>query len=229
MSNFEAIKATLKDKWLDYYQDNQSWIMIIKCWQSYPYAKRPNSKVILGSILVLEPAIKPYLLPMLQIDKTGEDVIASLGLNFDPRDEIRKNPKKSVSSVTQEAVISLTDIQPILKDKWLTFFQGNSDLMDIFDIWKEINDSSGEKRPIADFILAVISVLDPRVKDYLIALCGVDKTLTKVIEALGLNFDPRFELDKQQNNSAPIVDFEYEEMSRYLNEIRELKTDGNSS
>jgi hypothetical protein len=229
MSNFEAIKATLKDKWLDYYQDNQSWIMIIKCWQSYPYAKRPNSKVILGSILVLEPAIKPYLLPMLQIDKTGEDVIASLGLNFDPRDEIRKNPRKLVSSVNQEAVISLTDIQPILKDKWLTFFQGNYDLMDIFDVCKEINDSPGEKRPIADFILAVISVLDPRLKDYLIALCGVDKTLTKVIEALGLNFDPRFELDKQQNNLAPIVDFEYEEMSRYLNEIRELKTDGNSS
>ena len=29
MSDFETIKATLKDKWLDYYEANQSWLPIL--------------------------------------------------------------------------------------------------------------------------------------------------------------------------------------------------------
>ncbi|MGL5032431.1 MAG: DUF5331 domain-containing protein, partial [Microcystaceae cyanobacterium] len=137
--------------------------------------------------------------------------------------------RQLVSPVSPQSPIALAEIKPILKEKWLAFFTENADLLDIFDIWIDINIDSGEKRPHAVFLLAAIAVLEPRVKDYLIALCGVDKTGTKVIEALELNFDPRLELEKQKNNLAQTVDLEYEEINRYLNEIRGLKIDGNSS
>ncbi|MEG3438756.1 DUF5331 domain-containing protein [Pannus brasiliensis CCIBt3594] len=105
MSNFEEIKARLKDQWLDYYEINQYWIIKLACWVEcvQSRSKRPNAKVILTAVSLLEPAIIDFLIPLVDIDSDGERVVKTLGLDFDPRDELKEREERR--SKIQEAEI----------------------------------------------------------------------------------------------------------------------------
>jgi hypothetical protein len=61
---------------------------------------------------------------------------------------------------------------------------------------EESIDNNGS-RPRANFILGVISVLEPSLTEMLPLFCQLNADEDKVIETLGLNFDPEQELSKK--------------------------------
>jgi hypothetical protein len=104
MSDFETLKAGLKDKWLDYYEVNQSWICKLGCWVECVQSKnkRPNAKAILAAISTLEPKIIDYLIPLVDINYDGEQVVKALGLDFRPQTELEtREEERSKETVTQ--------------------------------------------------------------------------------------------------------------------------------
>lgn len=114
MSNFEEIKAGLKDKWLDYYEVNQSWICNLGCWVKGPEdgSRRPNAHVILTAISSLEPKIIDYLIPLVEINPDGEQVVKALGLNFRPKTELEKRAEERSKNQEAEIIPLITDIDP---------------------------------------------------------------------------------------------------------------------
>ncbi len=103
MMTFEEIKATLPDKWLDYYQNNRSWIKPLmnsrKWWQKTPDdGKRPAADIILGAITALEPKLSLWMPPFCQLNSDGNKLIEVLGLNFDPEKEIKKREEEKAKS-----------------------------------------------------------------------------------------------------------------------------------
>ncbi len=207
MSNFEAIKATLKDKWLDYYQDNQLWILKMSGW-CYSH---PPSSLILGVISVLQPKIMRYLIPMVEIDNDGHNIVNELGLNFDPRSELKKQSEQTEvaevldQSLVSESVISLDNkdflyeifkIKEELKDLWLDYFQDHQYWLSRHHCCVKCS-SSEERRPIASLLLGVMSVIEPRLKDYLIPLYGLNSSGEEIVKVLNLDFRPQTELEKR--------------------------------
>lgn len=107
----EQFKTELKDKWLDYYEANRSWLKPLvrtnSNWQRYVQyeegeiedskyqAYRPNSYFILGIVNILEPEIQGlcnFVPPT-----TPDNLIDHLGLNFDPEIELQKRPEKEIT------------------------------------------------------------------------------------------------------------------------------------
>jgi hypothetical protein len=114
MSNFEELKAGLKDKWLDFFEENQSWITQINEWKTeYNYGvKRPPAKLIIGIIAVLEPEINNYLIPLSTIDNSGDNVVNALGLNFNPHTELEKREEERAKIQEAEAIPLLPETNP---------------------------------------------------------------------------------------------------------------------
>jgi hypothetical protein len=102
----EQFKAQLKDKWLDYYEANRSWLQasmdVDRDWyDSVEYEeeeleqlgfndyspRRPNYGFILGVLNILEPQLKGLftLSP-----GCPQNYIQRLGLDFDPEIELKK-------------------------------------------------------------------------------------------------------------------------------------------
>ncbi len=115
LENPEQFKAQLKDKWLDYYQANRSWIQALMNksgnWyvgvNSYKESeleklgyedycpRRPYDCFIFGVLSILEPQIKGLFTLSPESPST---YIERLGLDFDPEIELKKRPKKEKSA-----------------------------------------------------------------------------------------------------------------------------------
>ena len=251
MSNFETIKATLKDKWLDYYQDNQSWIIKMNDW----YSSRPSAGLILGAISVLEPKIITYLIPMIELDTKGNKIIDELGLGFDPRTELEKRVNETnreevlndfslseiIDSVngTEEYVYEIYDIKNNLKNQWLDYYQNNQYWILEFSCWVKCSDcwvkcsDSEDRRPMASLIFGSMSIIESRLKDYLIPLYGLNSSGEEIVKVLNLDFRPETELEKREEerkiaqeatlvetSNIAALDLEYRAVQEGLEEIR---------
>ena len=256
MSDFEEIKSALKDKWLDYYEDNQSWILKMNDWS---YA-RPSTALILGVISVLEPKVITYLIPMTEIDAKGNDIIRELGLNFDPETELQKRINETncevisneivvseiinIPNKKEESIYEIYNIKNNLKNQWLNYYQKNQYWISRFHCWVKFSDSE-DRRPMASLILGAMSVIESRLKDYLIPLYGLNNSGEEIIKVLNLDFRPQTELDKIVEEKRLIQDAtliqdvniigllsedpEYREAYEGLNQIREQIKQENSS
>ena len=114
----EKFKAELKEKWLNYYQTNRSWLehymKINKGWydvvQKYskeelqslevkdnyqPY--RPECYFILGVVSVLEPSLKGLFAFMEYSTGNSEQLVKALGLDFDPELELKKRSQQATN------------------------------------------------------------------------------------------------------------------------------------
>jgi hypothetical protein len=110
MSFLEKLKASLQDKWLDYYLVNCSWFKKLPNWVQTPdKGTRPPSYLILGAMSVLEPSLKELLLPFCQLNSDAEKLIDLLGLNFDPSFELEKRAAEAAASQEAEIIPLLTD------------------------------------------------------------------------------------------------------------------------
>lgn len=99
MMTFEQIKATLSDKWLDYYQINRCWIQPLMdskncCYNTPDGGKRPSAEIILGAITALEPKLSFWMPPFCELSSDYNNLIKVLGLNFNPETELKKREEE---------------------------------------------------------------------------------------------------------------------------------------
>ena len=92
------------------------------------------------------------------------------------------------------------ELKPTLKDKWLNYYEANR-------LWlKELpnyyNAPEKGSRPTSELILGVITTLEPRLKELLFNFLLVSKDINKIVDVLGLNFDPEKELEKRRKQNC---------------------------
>ena len=100
----DSFNLNLKDKWLDYYQVNRSWIKVLLeenndfSSTTSDDAIRPRAWFILGVISGLEPNLKGLLPTLCKLNDDEDDLIEALGLDFDPEKELDKRSKTQSNS-----------------------------------------------------------------------------------------------------------------------------------
>lgn len=74
-----------------------------------------------------------------------------------------------------------------LRELWLTYYRDNRHWLSRLEIWITYK---GQRRPSSSFILATVSVLNPRLTQLLPLLVDLNHDPDQMVEALGLNFNP---------------------------------------
>ncbi|MEH2362454.1 DUF5331 domain-containing protein [Nostoc sp.] len=87
--NIQQLRQSLKQKWLIYYEQNIPWLVKIRIWGTYEGLRRPLSGFILATLSVLEPQFDEILSFMLDLNNDPDKIVAALGLNFNPDEELR--------------------------------------------------------------------------------------------------------------------------------------------
>lgn len=109
VNNFDDLKFRLKDKWLDYYEANQSWITSTGI--------HPNNRVhpyygfVLGVASLLEPEAGDFINLFARTSPNVESIAMVLGLYFNPRDELQARAAR---------VAKVVEIEEIQEAKLLT-------------------------------------------------------------------------------------------------------------
>lgn len=90
---FDDFKASLKEKWLDYYEANRDWLNEVIATNGRWYndtwgGVRPDSRFILGVASVLEPQLQEFLPTLTQLNSDPTALVRSLGLDFEPDAEL---------------------------------------------------------------------------------------------------------------------------------------------
>ncbi len=86
--NIQQLRQSLKQNWLIYYEQNISWLVKMKIWGTYDGLRRPLSGFILATLSVLEPQFDEILAFMLDLNNDPDKIVAALGLNFNPDEEL---------------------------------------------------------------------------------------------------------------------------------------------
>lgn len=86
-----------------------------------------------------------------------------------------------------------SQLRQSLKVKWLSYYRDNRDWLTRLGVW--VNDS-GERRPSSSFILATLSILEPRLTQLMPIVVELNSNADRVVKALGLNFAPDDELKR---------------------------------
>lgn len=97
--NIQHLRHSLKVKWLLYYRQNRPWLVRLRIWGTYDGQRRPVSSFILAAIFHLEPQLTELLPFMIDLSSNPDQIVAALGLNFNPDEELK----------------SITDTSPIAK------------------------------------------------------------------------------------------------------------------
>lgn len=87
MAFFDTLTTSLKQKWLQFFQANRSWItqqMEVQSISTPDNGRRPSSYLILGVITALEPEIAQLMVPFTRLNPDVDALIDVLELNFDP-------------------------------------------------------------------------------------------------------------------------------------------------
>jgi hypothetical protein len=86
--NIQQLRQSLKMKWLSYYQQNRTWLIKMRIWATYEGLRRPSSGFILATLSVLEPQFDQILVFIMDLNNNPDRIVASLGLNFNPDEEL---------------------------------------------------------------------------------------------------------------------------------------------
>jgi len=87
MAFFQDLTTLLKQKWLQFFQENRAWITIQMQLESVytpDGGRRPSSYLILGVVNALEPQLGQLMLPFSQLNPDADALVDVLELNFDP-------------------------------------------------------------------------------------------------------------------------------------------------
>lgn len=87
MAFFDDFTSALKQKWLQYYQVNHSWLnlqMELEAVDTPDGGRRPPSYLILGILNALEPKLAQLMLPFARLNPSADALIQVLELDFDP-------------------------------------------------------------------------------------------------------------------------------------------------
>ena len=99
--NIQQLRQSLKIKWLTYYKTNRRWLVRMQVWGTFNGRRRPYSGFILATITALEPKLHHILPFILDLNNNPDDIVAALGLNFNPEEQLHlvkiDNSTKSTS------------------------------------------------------------------------------------------------------------------------------------
>ncbi|PSB24872.1 hypothetical protein C7B82_26015 [Stenomitos frigidus ULC18] len=84
-------------------------------------------------------------------------------------------------------------IRQSVREKWLTYYAENRQWLSRLGVWVNCD---GQRRPSSGFILATLSVLEPRLAQLLPLVVDLSSNPDRIVMALGLNFNPEEQLDK---------------------------------
>ncbi|MEM7796611.1 MAG: DUF5331 domain-containing protein [Cyanobacteria bacterium P01_C01_bin.118] len=87
MAFFENFTTSIRDKWLNYVQDNRAWLelqMNNVSVRTPDGGRRPSSLLILGVINAIEPKLSNLMVPFYKLNSDEDALVEVLGLNFDP-------------------------------------------------------------------------------------------------------------------------------------------------
>lgn len=87
MAFFDSLMTSLKQKWLQFFSVNRSWLtrhMELESVKTPDGGRRPPSYLILGVINALEPQLTELMLPFSKLNPSVDALIDALELNFDP-------------------------------------------------------------------------------------------------------------------------------------------------
>ncbi|MEA5627878.1 DUF5331 domain-containing protein [Nostoc sp. UHCC 0251] len=102
--NIQQLRQSLKQKWLIYYGQNITWLVKMRIWGTYDGLRRPLSGFILATLSVLEPQFDEILSFMLDLNNDPDKIVAALGLNFNPDEELRLiKPEHSMATSQVES------------------------------------------------------------------------------------------------------------------------------
>lgn len=103
--NIQQLRQSLKQKWLSYYKQNINWLVKMRIWGTYDGLRRPLSGFILATLSVLEPQFDEILAFMMDLSNDPDKIVAALGLNFNPDQELRliKSEHSVISQVESES------------------------------------------------------------------------------------------------------------------------------
>lgn len=88
--NIQELRQSLKQKWLCYYQQNCHWLEKMQIWAVFDGERRPLSSFVLATVSVLEPNLVDILPLLVDLNTNPDNMIAALGLNFNPDKELKK-------------------------------------------------------------------------------------------------------------------------------------------
>ncbi len=116
--NIQQLRQSLKQKWLIYYKQNISWLVKMRIWATYDGLRRPLSGFILATLSVLEPQFDEILSFMVDLNNDPDKIVAALGLNFNPDEELCLI--KSDHSITTSQVENELPDEKYSEDKHLS-------------------------------------------------------------------------------------------------------------
>ncbi len=119
MAFFDSLKNSLKQKWLQYFQSNRSWISLHSSVATPDGGKRPPSYLILGVINALEPQLQELMLPFSKLNLNVDTLIDVLELNFDPDLMLGNSTQATIEEKRQIEVDDLLQIN--LDDDFAVF------------------------------------------------------------------------------------------------------------
>ncbi len=89
--------------------------------------------------------------------------------------------------------MNVEQLRKSLKAKWLAYYRENRSWLVRLEVWGNFE---GQRRPSSSFILATLSILEPRLALILPLVVDLNSNPDRVISALGLNFSPDDALDE---------------------------------
>jgi hypothetical protein len=116
--NIQQLRQSLKQNWLIYYKQNITWLVKMRIWGTYDGLRRPLSGFILATLSVLEPQFDEVLAFMLDLNNDPDQIVAALGLNFNPDEELRLI--KSEHSMATSQIESESPDEKYSEDKHLS-------------------------------------------------------------------------------------------------------------
>jgi hypothetical protein len=106
--DIQQLRQSLKLKWLGYCEENRPWLVKMKIWRSYDGVRRPSSGYILATLSVLEPQLKQILPFILDLNNNPDQIVAALGLHFNPDEELRllKSERSLTKTQAKNQIVS---------------------------------------------------------------------------------------------------------------------------
>ena len=120
MGFYENFTASLKQKWLEYFQKNRAWLILqmeIKSVKTPDNGRRPGSSLILGVINALEPKLANLMVPFYKLNPDEDALVEVLGLHFDPDKELLSEESEAARSSVKESSGVVSGLLPDRTEK----------------------------------------------------------------------------------------------------------------
>ena len=88
--------------------------------------------------------------------------------------------------------VNTEQIRQSVREKWLAYYVENRQWLSRLGVWVNCD---GQRRPSSGFILATLSVLEPRLSQLLPLVVDLSSNPDRIVMALGLNFNPEDHLN----------------------------------